>query len=174
MTGADSTLVALAPVREALLASAHADAERQLATAEGLANQLVARAQEDARLRVEEARRQGAADAADAARLAAAHTRREARGIVLGAQRAAYEQLLEACREGVRSLLSEPDWPRLQAAMGDVARASVGEGAVLTKTADGVVASSGSRRVELTLGSLAPTIADRLVDEGPLPWGAAP
>ena len=165
-----SLLPALAPVREALLASAQADADREVAAAEAQVREILARADARARDIVDEARRQGGAEAAAASAVTAGRMRRGARAVVLAAQRAAHENLVVACREAVGSLRTDPAWPQVQSGLSAVARAAVGDDAVVTATPSGVVAAAGSRRAELTLEGLAERMLERLSDEVPGLW----
>jgi vacuolar-type H+-ATPase subunit H len=97
---------ALAPLREALLDAARADAARALEEAERDADRTVAEARERASATLEDARRRGRADGASRLATARAATRRDARAVVLRAQRAAYEGLRAAAVDAVSQDLS--------------------------------------------------------------------
>jgi vacuolar-type H+-ATPase subunit E/Vma4 len=155
----------LAPVRDALLRMARADAAAVLAEADQeVAEQ---RAQTDARARelVEEARAQGAADAAVLADAERSRLLRETRSVELRAHRAAYDALVAAAADVVRvEVATDPD---VVAAMTDRARRELGPDAVVTPAPDGgLVATAGGRRLGLPLGALVErAVADLLTSE---------
>lgn len=99
---------ALEPLRAALLARAAAEAARVRADAEADARRRLDEARHEADRLVADARDRGAADAGWV--LAAEETalRRSARGVVLAAQRDAWERLRRESRLAVRALLEEP------------------------------------------------------------------
>jgi vacuolar-type H+-ATPase subunit H len=163
-----STLDALAAsslgaVREALLAQAHRRADAELAEARREADALVAQAEHEARGVVSRARSEGEADATSALAGERARARRRARAVVLASQRSAYEALRDTARAEAASLADSPQWPRLRAVLEQRARAALGaDDAVVELVPAGVVVSSGSRRVQVTLPGLAEAAVDAL------------
>ncbi|MFC4783830.1 hypothetical protein ACT8ZV_05115 [Nocardioides sp. MAHUQ-72] len=99
---------ALEPVRAALLAAAAAEADRVRAEAEADARRRLAAARGEAEALLAEARSQGAADASWVLAAEETEARRAARGVVLSAQRDAYERLRRESVERVRALLVDP------------------------------------------------------------------
>lgn len=139
-------VTALAPVREALLAAAHTDAQATAQSAEWRAVDSLAAARRAAAGLV----------ATDQAR-----ARRQARAVVLTAQRDLYDELRACSRAAVARLRDDPDYPRMLARLSDRARAALGSAAVLGEPEDGgIVATDGVRRVDFSL----PTLADRAFD----------
>jgi vacuolar-type H+-ATPase subunit E/Vma4 len=161
------TVAALAPVRDALVAEARADAARLVADAanERQARETRARGQSAALLA--QARADGEAEAER--ELAAERTtaRRRARAIVLTAQREAYEALLQSVSERVSRIAAEPHYPELVERLSAVARHQLGPHTrVLAGEGGrpGVVGEVDGRRVDYTLESLA---EEALKDLGP-------
>lgn len=152
---------ALAPVREALLAGARADAERTVARADAAAERSLAEARAAAARIREQARAQGAASGTAAARERQRASRRAGRTRVLRAQRDEYERLRHAARQAVARLASEPDYPRLRQRMvGAVTRALGPQATVRDGPGGGVVGEVPGRRVDYSLTGF----ADRAVD----------
>jgi vacuolar-type H+-ATPase subunit E/Vma4 len=146
---------ALGPVREALLARAHAEANELVRAAQSEAEAQVARAETQARAVVDEARREGEADAAAALAAERARARRRARALVLRAQRSVYEALREASRMGALSLQDEPAWPMMRQRLVARARDLLGPEAEIREVPGGITSRQGPRRVDLTVTSLA-------------------
>lgn len=154
---------ALAPLREALLAAARADAERVLAAADADADAADAQARADAEAMRAAARARGAADAEALLAVAQGSARREARAVVLDAQRHALEDLRARARQAVRDLRNDPGYPAVREALADRARARLGDAALVQDASvGGVVATAGTRRVAFTLDGLADELVDRL------------
>jgi vacuolar-type H+-ATPase subunit E/Vma4 len=152
---------ALAPVQEALLEAARAEAEQILARAQQSAREVVrlARAQaEDIRA---QARAGGVADADALVAAARSRARRRARFVVLAAVRAEYEALREAARPAVAALTDEADYQRVRRQMAMSLRRLLGEEAKVRDAAGGgVVATAPGCSAELSFTRL----ADRAVD----------
>jgi vacuolar-type H+-ATPase subunit E/Vma4 len=155
---------ALQPVREALLAAAHAEAERTVRAAQEAADHALAEASDRARALVEQGRREGGADADAALTSERSRTHRRARGLVLAAQRAAYDALRAGVQQQVAALPQDPAWPDMREQLAVRARQLLGADAELADVPGGVVARAGSRTVELTVSSLADA---ELVELGP-------
>lgn len=152
---------ALAPVRAALLAAAHQEADQVRSQADDAARNTVAEAKAHAERLREEARAQGAADAEAALTAERARTGRRARAIVLRAHREEYEALRSAARLAVSDLRGDPEYLRMRQRMIDIIRDLLGREADLREGAGGgVVGESPGRRVDYSLA----LFADRAVD----------
>lgn len=139
MTGVtDARLVALEPLRAALLARARAEGERVLEAAGEDGRQVLAAARDEAAALLADARTQGEADAAALLAVERAQARRAARGVVLGAQRAVYDELRRRARTAVQALLADPD---RRARLADVACGRLGDHAIVRDLPDGGVAA---------------------------------
>ncbi len=146
---------ALAPVQEALLEAARADAERVRLDAERDAARVEAEAARRAAELREESRRRGGADGAERLARARAVARREARALVLRAQRAAYDGLRAAATAAVaEDLHDDRDLDRLRAAV----VGALGPGATVAPAPAGGLSATtpDGRRVDAS--------AERLVD----------
>lgn len=151
---------ALAPVRQALLARATADADHLLQAVDADVDVQTAQAAADAEQLLAEARRQGLADAALVASLEGSRARREARATLLAAQREVYDQLRQQAQQAVLRLRDDPDYPQLRAELVRQAQAALGPQAVVTDhPLGGVVAEAAGRHVDLSL----PALTDRAV-----------
>lgn len=151
---------ALAPVRAALLAAAHRDADDLRARAAAAAAATVAAAAAEAERVGLQAREQGAADAAAGLAAERARARREAHSRVLRARYEAYEELCAAARLAVGALRDEPGYPELRRHLVEAARRLLGPDAVLEEaTGGGIVGYAAGRRVDYSLARF----ADRVV-----------
>jgi len=160
---------ALEPLRAALLARARVDAETERAAAEDEGRRAVEAARGQADAVLAEARARGEADAAGLLAAERAQARRAGRGVVLAAQRAAYDDLCRGARTAVAELLADPDRRRrLSAIVGD----RLGEGAtVRDHSAGGVMAESpDGRRIDASVDALVDAAITNL-DVGQL-WAA--
>lgn len=130
----DRVRLALTPLRAALLAHAHAEADRLVAAA----TEEAARAVEAARAEVEEqvalARKQGDADARALLRLERGRIEQENQATILRAQRRAYDQLAAGAADAVRVLLREP---ASRALLDQRLREQLGPTATIRDTDDG-------------------------------------
>ncbi|MGN6612609.1 MAG: hypothetical protein ACTHLJ_12625 [Angustibacter sp.] len=163
----------LAPVREAMLAHAHAESDAVVRQARHDADELIARARAEAQELAEQAAHEGEADAAAALASEQAGARRRARGVVLGAQAQVVEALRERVRSQVAGLADDPDWPRHQDALARAAEGALAADAGDTRVerlCDGVRVTSGSRSVTLTLAALADAAVDELGTEVERLW----
>ena len=153
----------LQPVKQALLATARADAERLLADADAEATASVSRAEAEAdRIRTA-ARAQGAADAEAVLVAERARARRRARAQVLGAQREAYDDLRVRVARALPELRASAGYAAWQDAVRRQVQEMLGEGAVLAEHPDGgVVGEAPGRRVAVTLTALADEAVDAL------------
>lgn len=134
---------ALAPLIDALLARAHAEADQLRAAAEAVGRQSLAEARDDVAALLAMARARGEADGA--ARLAAeqARSRGATRTRLLEAQQAIYEQLRHNAGQTVRELLQAPgNRRRLADALvhrlgGRATVSDTDDGGLLAQTPDG-------------------------------------
>ena len=144
---------ALEPLRGALLARARAEADGLRAAAQADGERTVARGRGEAEALLADARMRGEAEGAELLAAEPTAARRSARAALLGAQRAAYEDLRSKAAQGVRSLPREPENRRLLAAalrhaLGDVASVSDTEdGGLFAQAPDG-------RSIDASIGTL--------------------
>lgn len=161
MTDPAAIAAALAPVREALLAAARADADTVDARSRADAEQVLAAAREQADRALARAHQAGEADAADAVARDEAAARHRARSVVLRARRLAYEQLRADVREAAARLRDEPDYPEIRRRLAGTARRLLGPQAQIRDCdGGGVVAVLRGRQVDLSLRGF----ADRATD----------
>jgi hypothetical protein len=144
---------ALEPLRTALIARARAEAAEERASAEADGQRVLAAAQQQAEVVLADARAQGEADAAALLAAQRARSRRAARGIVLGAQRAAYDELSERACAAVRELLADP---ARRACLEAVARGKLGDRVVVRVLPEGglVAETADGRRVDASVQAL--------------------
>ena len=154
----------LAPVRDALIAEASADADAArerareavagvVAAAEAEAEQVRSRAHEEA---LEQAR--GLQEAAES------RARRAAREVELKARCDAYDSLVAGARRQVVGILDEAG---VRDSLADLVRRSAGPDAEVARTGEGFVATRGGRRIEFSLTALADAaVADLLRGRG--------
>jgi vacuolar-type H+-ATPase subunit E/Vma4 len=166
-----TSVASLAPVREALRAAAEAEAAEVLARAEAeVAGLLEDAHRESARIRADAAA-EGAAVARGSAALRSARTRREAHEIVLARQSQVYTALVSGVRTAASALRTEPRYPDLLDRLSDRARALLGPLAVVTESpAGGIVAERGSRRLDLSLPSVAESTLETMASEVSALW----
>ncbi len=154
---------ALTPVRDALTATARADAARRLAAAHQEAATILARARADARQTLDDARARGEHDAASLAAATQAQARRHARTLVLRARRRVHAELRRRVRQAVTALREDASYPALLDELTARARATLGADAeILEVPSGGVVATVPGRRFVCTLADLT---ADALAEE---------
>ena len=153
----------LAPLREALLSRARADAAATLAEADADVAATLGGARQEADALLAEARATGRADAAVVLAGERARAARTARGVVLATQSAAYEGMRQRARDAVSGLRGDPSYAGLLEALRERVRRDLGPEATLDEHArGGIVGEAGGRRVEYTLDDLADDIVDRL------------
>ncbi len=152
---------ALEPVRTALLAAARADAAAVLRKAQQQKDELLADARRTADELVAAARAEGEADATAAVAARMVQSRRDARRTILAGQRELYDELRRRCRSAATALTESPEYEGLRRQLVERARDQLGSAATVTDSPDGgVLASAGSRRLDLRL----PALADRALD----------
>lgn len=162
---------ALAPIRAAL----HADAERESAqvwaSAEAQVADLVESAhRESARIRAD-AVAEGAAVARGSAALRSARTRREAHELVLTRQNEVYAALVAAVDAAASALRADPRYRELLDRLTERARELLGPQAEVTESpVGGIVAHHGSRRLDLSLPTIAETTLGTMAPEVSTLW----
>lgn len=145
--------LALEPVREALLAGAGAEADRLRAAAQADGERAIAEARDTVADLLAAARAKGEAEGAEL--LAAEQTAvgRATRAALLGAQRAAYEELRRTVGRAVRGLLREPE---LRGLLTAAVTRRLGDLAAVRETEDGglcALAPDG-RSIDASVGTL--------------------
>lgn len=157
--------VATEPLRDAILADAHAAAERVLARADEQAVAKLRDAEQTGRALVERARAEGIAAAAIAGAYEEARGTRVARAAELAARRELYEELGRQARAAARELRTQPGYEALLDRLAAGARAQLGPAAEIERDppdSGGIRASSGARHVDYTLDALAGRCLERL------------
>jgi vacuolar-type H+-ATPase subunit E/Vma4 len=145
--------LALAPLRRALLADAHAEAYRMRRRAQDAGRQAVAAAEQEVAAMLAAARAQGEEDGAAQRRADEARARSVARAGLLADRRAVYEELGSRARAAVRDLLADPvNRDRLA----DALRRGLGGRAVVSDTGDGglLARAPDGRVVDASVGEL--------------------
>ncbi|TDW30138.1 hypothetical protein [Cryobacterium psychrophilum] len=157
---------ALAPVREALLATARKTAAQIQEDAQAQAQVLLDAAHGEAdRIRAGAAATGESAGRSQAA-LRSARTRRQAHETVLTQQNNLFLELRREVAESATALRSDPRYPDLLDRLTERARAALGPDATLTESSDGGgIAERGSRRLDLSLPTLALSTLDSLSAE---------
>lgn len=156
---------ALAPVRQAMLDRARADADALLEAATAETAQTLQRATSDAASEVSAATETGATEAAAALAGDRARLRRQAREVILRAQRAAYDDLRTEAGAAVRALRDDPDYPAMRARLVSLGRDLLGPSAQVDDAPDGgVLVRVGTRTAVLSLESV---LDDVLTEMGP-------
>jgi vacuolar-type H+-ATPase subunit E/Vma4 len=159
-------IAALTPVRERMLHGARAEADRILAEARSQADAIRRQARRSAEEAVERAGAQGREDTAPAAAAERSRGREQARSIVLGARRAAVEELRARVLAGALALRDEPGYERLLSGLTAIAVQAAGpDAAIAVQPAGGVEARSGGVVVDCTLPRLAGLAVDALGDQ---------
>lgn len=167
MTERDTT-DALAPVREALVRRARADAETAVAAAEAEQARLLADARARAGAILAEASAQGEADAVALHAAELARARRAARSIMLGAQRAVYEELCRRAADEVSRRCADAE---VRAALTTRIRRLLGPAAqVVDDPHGGVVGCLDGRRLDYSRDTLAANAVRALGEEVTALW----
>lgn len=144
----------LAPLRVALVARAHGQADAMVESARAAGEAALADAVARADAVLSEARRQGEVDGADLLAAEQAAARRAARSVLLGARRAVYDELVRQARHTVREVLDRPgSRGRLETAV----RRRLGGVAEVTDTPDGglLARSADGRTIDASVSALA-------------------
>ncbi len=164
----DEARTALDPVRRWLLDQAGRDVEAVLGTARAEAGTRVAAARTERDALLERARREGADQAAATIARAVAAARRQARSVVLVATAQEQVATREAVLAAASHLRQDPGYPALLERLTRSARAALGDDAqVAEAAAGGVEGHSPTRRVDLTLPTLAAQVLTGRAGGGP-------
>jgi vacuolar-type H+-ATPase subunit E/Vma4 len=143
-------------VRDAVLAGARDEAAAVVAAARTRADAIVDDARQEVEAAVDVARRRAALAARARADAAIASARREHHTTVLGTEASLRRELQARLRRAVRELVDDPRHPAMLDALTRVARAQLGEDAVVEHDpSGGVVATAGGRRVDYGLDAIA-------------------
>ncbi len=149
-------LAALAPLRDALLRRAEADARRTLAAARREATEVVDAAEWEAGELADRARARGAAEAEEVLAVEQAAARRAARSAELAARTAAYDRLRAEVVTEVRRLARGPGYPPLRDRLAAAARRLLGDDAEITEApGGGVYGRTAGGRVDFSLDAFA-------------------
>ena len=165
MTGVATREAALEPLRVALLTRAGNDADAMRASAEDDGRKAFATAQERSRQMLANARAEGEAQVALLAADERSRARRKARGIVLAAQRQAYEGLCSQVGDAIRRLLADSGW---QDRLSVVLRQQLGAEATIHQQAGGGVVgqSADGRSIDASIDTLVDLAVSHLQLEG--------
>lgn len=158
----------LAPVRDALLADARADAEAVRERARGAVAEVIAAAESEAEEIRSRAHEEALEQAKDLQEAAESHARRRAREVELRAGREAYDGLVESARRKAQALLDDP---AMRDSLAELVRRTANPdaepGVEVSRTPDGFVATRPGRRTEFSLTALADAaVAQLLRDRG--------
>lgn len=133
--------------------------------AERAADEQIGRARSDLAGRIIRARHEGARQAEVEMGLTAAREGRDARGLVLGAERDAYEALRVQVRGAVLAIREDPAYPRLLDRLERTVRSQLGPDARIERDppeVGGLVATSAERQVDYSLPALGERCISRL------------
>jgi hypothetical protein len=157
---------ALEPLRDALLASARSDAERERTRAEAAAAARLKNAGEVCDQIRTEARDRGAADSAAVVAAERARAGRQARSVVLHARTEEYRALRSAARDAVGTLRHDDDYPRIRQRLIDLVRGLLGAGVgVRDGECGGVIGEVPGRRADYSLAGFAERAVDTVLAE---------
>lgn len=147
---------ALTPLRDALLADARARAAEIARAAADQARAILDDAEREAAAIRAAAVAAGQAAARAEAAERSARVRRQARGEVLAARNAVWLETRQAVREAAVTLRDDPRYPLLRERLRGVALERLGPDATITESpGGGIVARAGTRRLDLSLPTLA-------------------
>ena len=149
-----SMLTTLAPVVDALLRAAQADATNSVSAAETDAAAHIAQARAEAAALVARAKADGETAAEHASTAALIAARRESRETVLAAHRRAYELLRQGIVDELARRADSPAGSALLAQLEALVRARLGPDVTIGRLDApriGVQATDGKRRVEMTV-----------------------
>lgn len=167
------SVAALAPLRAALLDDARAQAEACLHTARTTAAALLGQARLEADALLAEAAEEGRRTALAAAALHSSRARRLARETVLARQSAIRDELRRRVVAQVLALRDDPRHDALLPRLTERCTDSLGPDAEVRLHPDGgVVARSGSRRLDLSLPTLTATALEQTEAEVSALWTA--
>jgi len=155
------SVAALDPVRQSLQESAKAQAEQVRVQARSQVEGLLAKAKLEAQQIRDSAAAEGEAAANSDAGLRSARVRRQAHEIVLAQQESLRLELVRQVRQAATALRKSPEYPRLMKNLTERVEALLGSDAIVEESPHGgVIAREGSRRVDLSL----PTLAEQILE----------
>ena len=161
----------LEPLIHALAAAAQVRIAETNSDARESANQIHKTARQGRERILADATAAGRRDAESAAALASDRIRRQANELVLGKQEQIRTELRDRVRIAALELVHDPDYPDMLKHLTGRARRLLGADAIVSVNANGgVTAVAGSRRVDLTLPTLAATKFDELTGELSQVW----
>jgi vacuolar-type H+-ATPase subunit E/Vma4 len=164
---------AVVPVADALVTEADEQAAAAAAAAEGDAAAILENAQAEAARILEQARSDGAAAGRAGAASALVATHRQARALVLGARRAAFEEVRRTALDELAARTTSAAGRALAERLATIVRERAGPGATVQSTTAGplaVAATAGNRRAEVDLASLVDMALCDLADEVARLW----
>ncbi|HUX71309.1 MAG TPA: hypothetical protein VMV41_12405 [Cellulomonadaceae bacterium] len=166
-----SSSASLEPLRAALRAAAERESAQVRADAAvEVAGLLESARRESTRIRAD-AVAEGAAVARGSAALRSARMRREAHEIVLARQDQVYATLVAGVGAAASALRTDPRYPALLDRLTERARELLGPQAVVTESPEGgIVAERGSRRLDLSLPSVAKAALGAVAPEVSTLW----
>ncbi|MGN5733238.1 V-type ATP synthase subunit E family protein [Arthrobacter psychrochitiniphilus] len=154
---------ALAPVRQALRASAESQVAEFRNGALQEVSAILASAQAEAAQIVTNAAAAGAASARTEAALRSSRVRREAHELLLARQSSVIEELRHQLAGTASKLQSDPRYPELLARLRENCQDLLGPEVSVSSSSDGgIIAVAGSRRLDLSLPVLAEMTLDSL------------
>lgn len=166
-------VIGLDAYRRARLDEARAAARRVEAETEAASRARLEDATQAAEAILARARAEAAAEADRDGATAMARERRNARRLVLEAQRAAYEDMIERVRAGALALRSKPAYGQLLEGLERSARRRLGDVPVVVQESTpggGIIAEADGRRLDYSLAALADRCAGELGAEVERLW----
>ncbi len=164
-------LDALAPLRSFLLTAAQNDAAIAQRTAQTQADALLEKAESERDRVLAEATDEGKRTAAATAALRSARVRRQANEVMLSQREAIRQRLRTTVEKAATALRDEPRYAVLHTRLVACGRALLGPDAViLEKPEGGILVETGSRRLDLSLPTLATATLDGMSTEVSSLW----
>lgn len=158
----------LEPLRSALAASTRRESEARIADAQRRADAILAEAHTRARQITDSAAAEGDAVARRQGTRRLVEAKRRGRRQVLEARRRAYERLVDSSLRALRESAGGEERAALRDRLEGIARATLGSDVVVERDPDGpggVVARSGTRRMDLRLEEIVQRCVERMGKE---------
>lgn len=166
---ADSSLrEQLEPARRALLADADDEAERIVSEASRTAADIIGTAERECETQLDQVRRRRDRSTEAYVEQMLTTARSDAHEAVLRAREASRRRLIDAIHQSVMALPDDPRYGALLDHLEELARRQLGVDAVIDRDprpGGGIIAVSGSRRVDYTLPALADRALEGLADK---------
>ena len=164
-------LDALTPVRAYLATTAQNDASAATHATQTQAEEILKDAESERERAIAEAVDEGQRTANAAAALTSARVRRQANEVVLAQRESIRQGLRTAVEQAATALRDEPQYPTLRAELVAHGRAVLGEDATITDVPQGgILVETGSRRLDLSLPTLATLTLDAMEAEVSSLW----